>query len=224
MRPAVRAQRARRDQGRDRVARRHRAGRQGDRLRRLHARLHRAAQGGQRRVRAARRGLRRGGQARPLRRRRTRAAARRARRGRAGRRDQGVGPDVGADPAAPGAGRPGASVRVRRGRACRAAPRGDGGAAARGSRRSRGLPAAAADLDGVRRGDVRVPRRWGRPARPRRERGVGGAVSRRVGGPPGLRRGPGARPRVCRRAGDLRGVRCPARRPVRRHGRVRHDR
>ena len=41
---------------------------------------------------------------------------------------------------------------------------------------ARGLPAAPAGLDGVRRRDVRLPRRWGRPARLRPRRGLGRAA------------------------------------------------
>ena len=93
---------------------------------------------------------------------------------------------------------------------------------------ARGLPAAASDLDGVRRRHVRLPRRRRGPARLRPTTLPGDRLGRALAGGVGLaarhRRGDRAGPGVCRRAGDLRGVRRAARGGVRRHRGRRHDR
>src|SRR5215207_9837732 len=85
-RPDLRDQRAGGPQGRAGPALPGPPGRQGDRVRGLHPRLHRRPQGRQRRQRAVRRGLRRGRPPRPGRRRRGRPPPRRPRRGRGHRR------------------------------------------------------------------------------------------------------------------------------------------
>ena len=222
VRPAVRPQRARRGQGRDRRPRRGQAGRQGGRASWPRRPTSPASRRSPTAPPSCSGGLRRRRRARPVGRRGAGAAARRAGRGRAGRRGLRRAADRrcrrtwssrrGRTPTAPAA------------RPSRATPR---PSCCCGGRRPgpRGLPAAPADVDGLRRRHVRLPRAAGST------RATSTPTVAWAGPPPadwaarlGVDEADGPGPGVRRGARDLRGVGRPAGRAVRRRGGRRHHR
>ena len=181
MRPAVRAQRARRDQGRDRVARRHRAGRQGGRLRRLRRptsprspRWPTARPSCSARSSARRASTPAPPSAYPCCRSTSPSRSSSSSRSRCLTLERIPLPQALVDQAR--------AVRDRRGRARRAAPRGDGGAAARG-RTSGPRSTCCGGRPRWRSpgGCASSPAAGSTRATTTRQRGVGGAVARRVG-------------------------------------------